>query len=112
MDDTSTDVVEAASTILLPILAQWGLSLKMLQSHLLSRILSKLRSLMKPSNSPTKDHVDGNRAASLFTVLKYLLPHTIICVVDTEAVRKRTQESVSPQLREFIFIIQLEKIFI
>lgn len=102
MDDTSLDVVEAASTILLPILAQWGLSLKMLQSHLLSRVLNKLRSLLKPTNSPTKDYVEGNRAASLFTVLKHLLPHTIVCVIDTEAVRKRTQESVSPQLRELI----------
>ncbi|XP_014219882.1 lisH domain and HEAT repeat-containing protein KIAA1468 homolog [Copidosoma floridanum] len=98
MDDQAPEVVEAASTVLIPILAQWALSLKRLQSHLLSRILAKLKNLLKPSNSPSKDYVDSNRAAALITVLRYLLPHTIVSVVDTEAVRKRMQESLSSQL--------------
>ncbi|OXU27774.1 hypothetical protein TSAR_009523 [Trichomalopsis sarcophagae] len=102
MEDISPDVVDAASSILLPILAQWALSLKRLQSHLLPRILGKLRSLVKPSAvnscSPTRDYHEGNRTAALLGLLYKLLPHTIVCVVDTETVRRRMQESLSPQL--------------
>ncbi|KAJ8683790.1 hypothetical protein QAD02_019582 [Eretmocerus hayati] len=98
MDDQSSEVVECASKIFIPILAQWALSLKRLQSHLLTRILTKLRGQLKPSSSPGKESMDSNRAPVLLIVMRYLLPHTIISVVDTEPVRKRMQESLSPQL--------------
>lgn len=70
LDDASPDVFEAASMILLPVLAQWALSLKRLQSHLLPRILSKLRNQLRPSNSPGKDHREGDRAFASITVLQ------------------------------------------
>ncbi|XP_011504966.1 PREDICTED: lisH domain and HEAT repeat-containing protein KIAA1468 homolog [Ceratosolen solmsi marchali] len=98
LGDASQEVIEAAYVVLVPVLAQWALSLKRLQSHLLPRILAKLRNLLKPSSSPSKDYIDGNRAAAHITVLRYLLPHTVISVIDTEPVRRRMQESLSSQL--------------
>jgi hypothetical protein len=99
MGDASPEVIETACAVLLPVLAQWALSLKRFQSHLLARILAKLRNLLKPSSSPNKDYLDSNKAAAHVTVLRYLLPHTVISVVDTEVVRRRMQESLSSQLR-------------
>ncbi|XP_058801173.1 RAB11-binding protein RELCH homolog [Phymastichus coffea] len=96
MDDISPEVTEAASTILIPILAQWALSLKRLHSHLIPRIIEKIHSLMKPTHPP--GFFDGNRATILITLLRYLLPHTIIYVLDTETVRGKMQESLSSQL--------------
>ncbi|XP_014225659.1 lisH domain and HEAT repeat-containing protein KIAA1468 homolog [Trichogramma pretiosum] len=102
LDDVSDDVVEAATTILIPILAQWALSMKRLQSHLLPRILTKLKSLLKPNlSSPgmrPEYHNNDNRALVLIEVMRYLLPHTIVCTIDVEPVRQRMQESVPSRI--------------
>lgn len=90
LHDTSSIVVDVASSLLLPILAQWALCLKRLQTHLLPRIISKVKSHLKSGysqHSPNKDHVDEGRIVSSIAVLQYLLPHMVICIADTDSVR-------------------------
>lgn len=103
LDDGSLEVVEAASTVLLPILAQWALSLKRLQSHLIPRITLKIKSLAKPTShhSPSKDHKEGERIIALVDVLQQLLPHTVVSVVDNTTVRAFVLEGTSSELREY-----------
>ena len=89
LDDGSADVVEAASTTLVPILAQWALSLQRLQSHLLPRIIQKIKSLARATKprrnahhrrTPTKDDKEGDRIVAHVNVLEQLLPHSVIFV--------------------------------
>ncbi|CAK9833252.1 RAB11-binding protein RELCH, partial [Anthophora retusa] len=101
--DTSTTAVEVASSILLPILAQWALSLKRLQTHLLPRIISKVKNHLKSGHSqhsPNKDHIDEGRIVSSIGVLQYLLPHMVICIADTDTVRTYIEHGVSSDLPE------------
>ncbi|XP_076546511.1 RAB11-binding protein RELCH homolog isoform X2 [Osmia lignaria lignaria] len=101
LHDISPIVVEVASSILLPILAQWALSLKRLQTHLLPRITSKIKNHLKlghSQHSPNKDHIDEGRIVSSIAVLQYLLPHTVICVADTEIVKTYIDHGISSDL--------------
>lgn len=103
MNDSSSIVVNTASSIFLPILAQWALSLKRLRSHLLPRLISKVKNHIKPTNpqnSPVKENIDEERIESLIGVLQYLLPHTIVCVADTETVRTSVEPLISQELRK------------
>jgi hypothetical protein len=47
MDDMSAGVVGSATRILIPVLAKWAFDLGRLQSHLLTRLLLKLKSQIK-----------------------------------------------------------------
>ncbi|XP_017887570.1 RAB11-binding protein RELCH homolog isoform X1 [Ceratina calcarata] len=101
LQDTSTVAIEVASSILLPILAQWALSLKRLQTHLLPRIISKVKSHLKSGHSqhsPNRDHVDEGRIVSSIAVLQYLLPHMVICIADTDSVRTYIEDGMSSDL--------------
>lgn len=96
--------MEVASSLLLPILAQWALTLKRLQTHLLPRIISKVKNHLKSGHSqqsPNKDHIDEGRTVSSIGVLQYLLPHVIIFVADTDTVRTHMEHTVSSDLREW-----------
>ncbi|XP_043287266.1 RAB11-binding protein RELCH homolog isoform X2 [Venturia canescens] len=94
LDDGSSEVIEAASSMLIPILAQWALSLKRLQSHLLPRITSKLKNLLKPSShhSPSKDHKENERIIALIEVLQLLLPHCVVTVATSSTVQSSVLE--------------------
>ncbi|XP_012259710.2 RAB11-binding protein RELCH homolog [Athalia rosae] len=101
LDDSSSSVVETAAKFLVPVLAQWALSLKRLQSHLLPRILSKLRNQLKPShhqNLQSKENSDRDRVVASIDVLQCLLPHTIVCVADNENVKALIQEQKPSEL--------------
>ncbi|XP_015110035.1 RAB11-binding protein RELCH homolog [Diachasma alloeum] len=103
LEDASPEVFNAASMVLLPILAQWALSLKRLQSHLLPRVLGKLRNQLRPSHSPGKDHKEGERACASLTVLTILLPHTIVSVANSPVVKSSIQDDVSSEIpREIV----------
>lgn len=98
-------VIEAACTMLLPILAQWALSLHRLLSHLLPRVLTKLKSQLKPVNqSPGKEHVDVDKIVASIGVLQNLLPHTVVCVADNDVVRSEVTDDVSSELSNYIFL--------
>lgn len=99
-------------TVLLPILAQWALELKRLQSHLLSRVISKLRSQLKSTHSPGKEHLDNDRVVSSIKVLQHLLPQTIVCIADNQLVGESVDKSTSSELREFIifFIFAIDHV--
>ncbi|XP_011301250.1 lisH domain and HEAT repeat-containing protein KIAA1468-like [Fopius arisanus] len=102
LEDSSPEVFLAASTTLLPILAQWVLSLKRFQSHLLPRILGKLKNQLRPSQSTGKEH-EGERACGTITVLTILLPHTIVSVACSPVVKSSIQEDTSSEIpREII----------
>jgi hypothetical protein len=47
LEDMSAGVVESATQILIPVLAKWAFDLGRLQSHLLTRVLLKLKSQIK-----------------------------------------------------------------
>ncbi|KAG7187845.1 hypothetical protein KM043_016879 [Ampulex compressa] len=101
LQDTSSMVVDVACSVLLPILAQWALSLKRLQTHLLPRIISKVKKQLKPGHSqysPNKEHIDEERIVSSIGVLQYLLPHTVVCVADTSTVRAYIKDDISSDL--------------
>ena len=101
LNDTSPIVVDVASSLLLPILAQWALTLKRLQTHLLPRVISKVKNHLKSGHSqqsPNKDHIDEGRTVSSIGVLQYLLPHVIIFVADTDTVRTHMEHTVSSDL--------------
>ncbi|XP_076170747.1 RAB11-binding protein RELCH homolog isoform X1 [Ptiloglossa arizonensis] len=103
LHDTSPIVVDVTSSLLLPILAQWALSLKRLQTHLLPRIISKVKNHLKSGHSqhsPSKDHIDEGRTVSSIGVLQYLLPHMIVCVADTDTVRTYIEHGMSSDLAD------------
>ncbi|XP_031826270.1 RAB11-binding protein RELCH homolog isoform X2 [Nomia melanderi] len=103
LNDSSPIVVEVASTLLLPILAQWALSLKRLQTHLLPRVISKVKNHLKSGyyqHSPNKDHIDEVKTVSSISVLQYLLPHMVICVADTDTVKTYIEHGTSSDLSD------------
>ncbi|XP_076750646.1 RAB11-binding protein RELCH homolog isoform X2 [Xylocopa sonorina] len=98
LHDTSPIVVEVASSTLLPVLGQWALTLKRLQTHLLPRIISKVKSHLKSGHSPNKDHIDEGRIVSSIGVLQHLLPHMVVCIADTDSVKAYIEHGVSSNL--------------
>lgn len=91
-------VVEIASSVLLPILAQWALTLKRLQSHLIPRIISKVKSQLSNQYSQNRDITDEQKIVPSIIVLQYLIPHTIVCIADSETVRDCIEETTSSNL--------------
>ncbi|XP_012276159.1 lisH domain and HEAT repeat-containing protein KIAA1468 homolog isoform X2 [Orussus abietinus] len=102
LDDASPLVVETASSVLVPVLAQWALSLRRLQSHLLPRVTLKLKNQLRPTHhhSPTKDQMDQERLVASVGVLHYVLPHTVVCVVDVDRVKSRIRGGTATDLTE------------
>ncbi|XP_024935495.1 lisH domain and HEAT repeat-containing protein KIAA1468 isoform X2 [Cephus cinctus] len=103
LEDVSSLVVDTATSVLLPILAQWALSLKRLQSHLLPRIIVKLKNQLRSSthqqHSPAKDNrSDADRIQTSIAVLQCLVPHTVVCVADAAIVHESIQEEESQDL--------------
>ncbi|XP_011695145.1 PREDICTED: lisH domain and HEAT repeat-containing protein KIAA1468 homolog isoform X2 [Wasmannia auropunctata] len=103
LHDTSSIVVETASSVLLPVLAQWALSLRRLHLNLLPRILSKVKNQLKPAHSqtsPNKDYVDEEKLTPSISILQCILPYTILCVANADAVRACVKDDTSPDLSE------------
>ncbi|EZA59311.1 hypothetical protein X777_15955 [Ooceraea biroi] len=103
LHDTSSMVVETASSVLLPVLAQWALSLKRLHLNLLPRIISKVKNQLKPAQSqtsPSKDYVDEEKLMPSIGFLQYILPYTVLCVADTDVVRASVEDGMSSDLSE------------
>jgi hypothetical protein len=96
-------VVEIASSVLLPVLAQWALSLRRLHLNLLPRIISKVKTQLKQAHSqtsPNKDYIDEEKLVPSIGVLQYILPYTVLCVADTDVVRAFIEDGTSPDLCE------------
>ncbi|XP_020279008.1 lisH domain and HEAT repeat-containing protein KIAA1468 homolog isoform X2 [Pseudomyrmex gracilis] len=103
LHDTSPVVVDTASTVLLPVLAQWALSLKRLHLNLLPRIILKVKNQLKPMHSqtsPNKDYIDGEKLVPSIGILQSLLPYTILCVADVDPVRSSVKDGISSDLSE------------
>ncbi|KAG5317288.1 K1468 protein, partial [Pseudoatta argentina] len=102
LHDTSSMVVETASSILLPVLAQWALSLRRLHLNLLPRIISKVKNQLKPIHSQTspnkKDYVDEEKLTPSISILQCILPYTVLCVANTDAVRACIKGDTSSDL--------------
>ncbi|XP_011257199.1 lisH domain and HEAT repeat-containing protein KIAA1468 homolog isoform X2 [Camponotus floridanus] len=108
LHDTSSIVVETASSILLPVLAQWALSLKRLHVNLLPRIISKVKNQLKPTHSqasPNKDYVDEEKLVPSIGILQCILPYTVLCVADTNAVRACIENGTSSDLSEEFLVL-------
>ncbi|XP_070166057.1 RAB11-binding protein RELCH homolog [Polyergus mexicanus] len=108
LHDISSMVVETASSVLLPVLAQWALSLKRLHVNLLPRIISKVKNQLKPTHSqtsPNKDYVDEDKLVPSIGILQCLLPYTVLCVADTNAVRVCVEDGMSPDLSEEFLVL-------
>ncbi|KYQ57830.1 hypothetical protein ALC60_03186 [Trachymyrmex zeteki] len=104
LHDTSSMVVETASSVLLPVLAQWALSLRRLHLNLLPRIISKVKNQLKLTHSQTspnkKDYVDEEKLTPSISILQCILPYTVLCVANTDAVRVCIKDDTSPDLSE------------
>lgn len=103
LHDTSSMVVEIASSVLLPVLAQWALSLKRLHLNLLPRIISKVKSELKSmqsQNSPNKDYVNEEKLMPSIGILQSILPYTVLCVADTDTVQSFIEDGMSSDLCE------------
>ncbi|KYM80526.1 hypothetical protein ALC53_09076 [Atta colombica] len=104
LHDTSSLVVETASSVLLPVLAQWALSLRRLHLNLLPRIISKVKNQLKSIHSQTspnkKDYVDEEKLTPSISILQCILPYTVLCVANTDAVRACIKDDTSPDLSE------------
>lgn len=105
LHDTSSMVVETASSVLLPVLAQWALSLRRLHLNLLPRIISKVKNQLKPIHSqtlPNKDYVDEEKLTPSISILQCILPYTVVCVANVDAVRACIKDDTSPDLCELL----------
>jgi len=106
LHDTSSLVVETASSVLLPVLAQWALSLRRLHLNLLPRIISKVKNQLKSIHSQTspnkKDYVDEEKLTPSISILQCILPYTVLCVANTDAVRACIKDDTSPDLCELL----------
>ncbi|XP_077254987.1 RAB11-binding protein RELCH homolog isoform X1 [Temnothorax americanus] len=103
LHDTSSMVVETASSILLPVLAQWALSLRRLHLNLLPRIILKVKNQLKPVHSqttPNKDYVNEEKLTPSISILQCILPYTVLCVANVDAVRACIKDDTSPDLSE------------
>ncbi|KAL6426044.1 hypothetical protein ACFW04_008967 [Cataglyphis niger] len=108
LHDTSSMVVETASSVLLPVLAQWALSLKRLHVNLLPRIISKVKNQLKPTHSqssPNKDYVDEEKLVPSIGILQCLLPYTVLCIADTNVVRACIEDGTSSDLSEEFLVL-------
>lgn len=108
LHDTSSIVVETASSVLLPVLAQWVLSLKRLHVNLLPRIISKVKNQLKQTHSqasPNKDYVDEEKLVPSIGILQCILPYTVLCVADTTVVRACIEDGTSPDLSEEFLVL-------
>ncbi|XP_066591487.1 RAB11-binding protein RELCH homolog [Prorops nasuta] len=108
--DPSPEVVQTTTDILLPILAQWALSLGRLQSHLLPRVISNLKSHLKPTQHFVhKDYIDETRIVPSIKVLQYLLPYTIVCVAQADYVKQYIRHVIDAEIpKEFLDICHSE----
>ncbi|XP_012535245.1 RAB11-binding protein RELCH homolog isoform X2 [Monomorium pharaonis] len=100
LHDTSSIVFETASSVLLPVLAQWALSLRRLHLNLLPRIISKVKNQLKPQMLPNKDYVDEEKLTPSISILECILPYTILCVANTDTVRASIKDDTSADLSE------------
>lgn len=98
LDDISHNVSDMAATILLPTLAQWALSLNRLLTHLLARVISKLKVSLQHTPVNKDNNNNGERAITLINVLKILLPHMIVCIVNNPTVKSMITENTSTEL--------------
>ncbi|XP_057332305.1 RAB11-binding protein RELCH homolog [Microplitis mediator] len=104
LDDESTQVFQVASNLLLPTLAQWALSLKRLLSHLMSRILSRLKNnfvkadKLNSKYSQSKDSRNDDKIIRLIDTLKILLPHIIVFMADNETVKNLITEDTPSEV--------------
>ncbi|XP_012223943.1 RAB11-binding protein RELCH homolog isoform X2 [Linepithema humile] len=101
--DTSSMVIETASSVLLPVLAQWALSLKRLHLNLLPRIISKVKKQLKSIHSyasPNKDFVEEEKLVPSIGILQWILPYTVLCVANTDEVLACIEDGTSSDLSE------------
>ncbi|KAJ9580267.1 hypothetical protein L9F63_004080, partial [Diploptera punctata] len=97
LDDMSPNVVGSSIRILIPVLAKWALDLGRLQSHLLSQLLQRLKTLIKkasPAESPVslshrKNTNNEQKAAWLVTVLQTLVPYIVMSVAAVDTIINR-----------------------
>jgi len=104
LHDTSSMVVETASSILLPVLAQWALSLRRLHLNLLPRIILKVKNQLKPHSqtSSNKDYIEEEKLTPSISILQCILPYTVLCVANTDAVRACIKNDTLPDLCELL----------
>lgn len=98
-------VIETASSVLLPVLAQWALSLKRLHLNLLPRIISKVKKQLKSIHSyasPNKDFVEEEKLVPSIGILQWILPYTILCVANTDEVSACIEDGTSSDLCELL----------
>ncbi|KAK7793564.1 hypothetical protein R5R35_000400 [Gryllus longicercus] len=107
LDDPSSAVVGSAIRILMPVLAKWALDLGRLESHLLRRLLQKLRGQTKatPPSSPNsmaqrKVEENDQRTVYTVTVLQVLLPYLLVSVAAVEPVIQHTSSDESSDPRQ------------
>ncbi|XP_039313074.1 RAB11-binding protein RELCH homolog isoform X2 [Solenopsis invicta] len=103
LHDTSSMVVDTALSVLLPVLAQWALSLRRLHMNLLPRIISKVKNQLKlvhSQTSPNKDYVDEEKLVPSISILQCILPYTVLCVANTDEVRVCIKDNMSSDLSE------------
>ncbi|XP_046659376.1 RAB11-binding protein RELCH homolog [Homalodisca vitripennis] len=81
LQDSATAVADSAVHILLPILAQWSLTLHYLQDKLLTRLLSSLHAALKRSG--------GGASVLLLSAVRSLLPYLVMSVAAVETVTSR-----------------------
>ncbi|XP_021937822.1 lisH domain and HEAT repeat-containing protein KIAA1468-like isoform X2 [Zootermopsis nevadensis] len=96
LEDMSASVVESATRVLFPVLAKWAFDLGQLQSHLLTRLLQKLKSQIKafvPESSGSLSHKKSSysdqRPAWTVTVLQTLVPYVVMFVAAVDTVLSR-----------------------
>lgn len=105
LHDTSSVVIETALSILLPVLAQWALSLKRLHLNLLPRVISKVKNQLKPAHSqasPNKDYVDEEKLVPSISILQWILPYMVLCVANTDEVLACVEDGTSSDLCELL----------
>ncbi|XP_034934271.1 RAB11-binding protein RELCH homolog [Chelonus insularis] len=104
LEDESPKVFQIGLSILLPTLAQWALYLKRFLSHLMIRLLSRLKDqLIKMDKfdikySPNKDIRSIENIIKLIDALNILIPYTIVCVVDNPTIKNALQSETSSEL--------------
>lgn len=94
-----------ASSVLLPVLAQWALSLRRLHLNLLPRIISKVKNQLKPAHSqtlPNKDYVDEEKLTPSISILQCILPYMVLCIANVDVVRACIKDDTSPDLCELL----------
>ncbi|XP_069701255.1 RAB11-binding protein RELCH homolog [Periplaneta americana] len=111
LEDMSASVVACATRVLIPVLAKWAFDLGRLQSHLLTRLLQKLKSQMKtclpesPGSSHRKNSSSDQRPAWTVTVLQTLVPYIVMSVAAVDAVISRiTNGTPLVERQEFLML--------